>query len=454
MLLKNEGGALPLAKGEVLNLFGKGVHVFRYCAVGAGKINPRYYKSFLEAAEEEGVSVNQELVDFYACGEDVIPPMDMLKRARALSDTALMFITRPAGENRDLTSDPGAFDLSWQEENLLAELGRIFGRVIVVLNVGAPIGIRFLHRPEVSAVLYNGYGGMLAGEALLGVLMGRVNPSGRLVDTWAAEYGKIPSSMNFYDAAGGKPSFGADDGDVWIDTCYEEGLYVGYRYFESFPEAEPLRLPFGFGLSYTEFETSNVLVSFQEGVLRLEADIRNAGSRAGREVWQVYLGHPGTLQESPVKTLTQFTKTGLLQPGQQEHVQVEVPFAWMGIYDERRSAWVLEKGEYQVFAGGDARSCKLCYEFQVEKEVVMQQGKERMRPLEAVEEMTSLPGGKAWPTGEKSQVKGEGVGLSLEREENYPVPLPEIKENEELWKLVQGMDAWTKARLCICEGHG
>lgn len=181
VLLKNNG-ILPLRSGSVLNLFGKGVRRFRGSAAGAGQINPRYRVEVLDAAEPDFV-LNRELADFYRLELDLCPPEDMLQRAKALSDTAVMFIERGARENKDNNTAKGGFYLTDEEEILLATLRRTFAHLVVILNVGHPIDVRFAEKYGVDAVLYNGFGGMLAGRALVDVLCGRVSPSGKLPDT-------------------------------------------------------------------------------------------------------------------------------------------------------------------------------------------------------------------------------------------------------------------------------
>ena len=233
VLLKNEAEVLPLKKGTVLNLFGRGIHEFRIGAVGAGKINPRYSVNFVEAVREgEAYSLNEELVEFYGCDRDEIPGDEMLMRAKKLSDTAIVFLTRAAGENQDASTAKGEYYLSEAEEALIAKVTDTFAKTIVILNVGYPIDVTFAEKYAVAGLIYSGFGGMLAGPALLDILSGAVNPSGKLPDTWAKDYFDIPSSKNFYDCVD-KTRLTADE-NIYVDTCYEEDIYVGYRYFTTF----------------------------------------------------------------------------------------------------------------------------------------------------------------------------------------------------------------------------
>ena len=223
VLLKNSG-VLPLERGCVLNLFGKGIYRFRSSAAGAGQINPRYRVSLPDAVKPDFV-LNRELVDFYRCDLDLCPDQGILEQAKALSDTAVLLIERGARENMENNSAKGGYYLTDEEDALLRTLRAEFTKLIVILNVGHPIDVSFVEKYRVDALLYNGFGGMLAGQALVDVLCGRENPSGKLPDTWAKDYFDIPASRNFYDSVD-KPLL-TGDAEVYVDTVYEEGIYVG-----------------------------------------------------------------------------------------------------------------------------------------------------------------------------------------------------------------------------------
>lgn len=155
VLLKNQDGVLPLKKGETLNLFGKGVHEFRIGAVGAGKINPRYSMNFTEAVRKSGdYSLNEELVEFYRCDKDCIPPEEMMAHAGKLSDTAMIFLSRASGENQDASTAKGEYYLSDEEEEMIAKISRTFAKTVVILNVGYPIDVKFAQRYPIAGILY------------------------------------------------------------------------------------------------------------------------------------------------------------------------------------------------------------------------------------------------------------------------------------------------------------
>ena len=153
--------------------------------------------------------------------------------------------------------------------------------------------------PRPGAALYTGFGGMLGGKAIADVLCGEENPSGRLTDTWCERYENYPSAANFYDCRDGRGRFGADE-DVWLDTVYEEDIYVGYRYFETFGRNGQVAWPFGYGLSYTQFQTEAGQCAYDdESGLRVSFVIKNVGEIPGKEVVQVYLAKPEGALERP-----------------------------------------------------------------------------------------------------------------------------------------------------------
>lgn len=367
VLLKNEKNVLPLPAGTAINLFGKGVWEFRDSAVGAGKINPRYHVSLVDALRgEKDYPVNEELLDFYRCDEDRIPDRDILARAKAKSDLAIMLLTRASGENMDNASGAGEFNLTPEEDALIRTLSETFSRTIVILNVGYPINVTFAKKYHVSGLLYNGFGGMLAGRALMDVLKGAENPSGKLPDTWALDWHDIPSSQNFYDAVD-KPRLDADSTNLYVDTVYEEGIYVGYRYFTTF--GKPCAYPFGFGLSYTQFVIEPGEASFDGHKLQVRAIVRNMGARPGKEVLQIYVGKPNTLVENPEKELVFFQKTRLLKPKEEEIIEAKIPVSHLASYVPARAAYIAAEGSYRVYVGNSAEALP-CASFAIADPIV------------------------------------------------------------------------------------
>ena len=456
VLLKNNG-VLPLACGSALNLFGKGINRFRTSASGAGEINPRYRVNLLDAAEQDFV-VNRELAGFYNYELDLCPPADILERAMALSDTAVMLIERGARENRDNNTEKGCYYLTDEEDALLATLRQNFAHLVVVLNVGHPMDVSFVEKYNVDAVVYCGFGGMLAGRALADVLCGRENPSGKLPDTWAKDYFDIPSSRNFYDSVD-KPYLHGDV-DIYVDTVYEEGLYVGYRYFNSFG-VEPA-YPFGFGLSYTNFDIKTENVRF-DGQLHADITITNIGNRAGREVAQLYIRKPESLGETPERELCWFGKTDLLQPGQSQTLHAVAHPKNMTVFDTARAAFVMPAGEYLVFAGNSSLA-EQCGSFTSE-EILVKQVQHLMQPVMPVKELTKYDE-NSFPKGEHSGVKEDKAFTPKAVRRKYDAHFEAVQADRKLTfadvqadpslcnAFVSQLSVEELARLSICGSHG
>ncbi len=459
VLLKNDNELLPLMEGTTLNLFGKGVNQFRTGAVGAGKINPRYTVNLLEAVRNSSVlSINEELVKFYRCDQDAVPPETMLEEARKKSDIAFMLITRGTGENLDNSTARGEYYLSEEEENLLNTLQDIFAHVVVILNVGYPIDVRFAS--GVDAVIYSGFGGMLAGQALVDVLTGKVNPSGKLPDTWPVDYFDLPAAQNFYDSVNGK-RYDADCG-VYMDTYYEEGMYVGYRYFSSF--GKEVAYPFGFGLSYTTFDVAVGTPVF-DGSLHVSITVTNTGKRAGRQVVQIYTKKPESCGETPAKELVWFGKTKDLYPGETETLEAVVSSNYLTVYDVSKAAYVIPGGNYTVFAGTDANA-PVAGNFET-TEILVKQVSHLMLPPEPPTELTITNPKKSWPQGNRTGVKEDIHSFLPVADRNHYEPaftgeipkqkltFDDVRKNPSCAAdFVAQLDVKEMARLAVCASAG
>ena len=456
VLLKNNG-ILPLPQGSVLNLFGKGMHRFRSSAAGAGQINPRYRVDILDAAEPDFV-LNRELADFYRPELDLCPPEDMLQRAQELSDTAVMFIERGARENKDNNSSKGGYYLTDEEDALLAALRRTFAHMVVILNVGYPMDVSFVEKYDVDALVYNGFGGMLAGQALVDVLCGREAVSGKLPDTWARDYFDIPASRNFYNSVD-KPMLNGD-APVYVDTVYEEGIYVGYRYFSTFG-VKPA-YPFGFGLSYTTFDIKPGEVTF-DGKLHMQITVINTGNHPGKEVAQVYIRKPEGLGETPERELCWFGKTKLLQPGESQTLAAVVEPKNMTVFDVKRAAFVMPGGEYAVFAGNSSLATQ-CGSFTTD-EIIVKQVTNLMQPVMKITELTKYAT-NSFPKGEKSSVKQDTAFTPKGERKKYDthfaaessekkLTFADVKADPSLINaFVSQLSVEELVRLSVCGSHG
>lgn len=396
VLLKNEQKVLPLPAGAKVALFGKGCVDYVKGGGGSGDVTVAYVRSLLagmRCKEKEGkAGIYEPLAKYYEAevekqyGEGIVPgltaepeiPEELLKGAKAFTDTAIITICRFSGENWDRTVeneeqkesleerfqkgeeglltraaqlfDRGDFYLSAGERKMVEQVTANFARVIVVLNVGGIVDSEwFKENNRIQSVLMAWQGGMEGGLAAADVLCGDVTPSGKLVDTFAKKLADYPSSPNFHDSI--------------YYAEYTEDIYVGYRYFETLPNAAAkVNYPFGYGLSYTEFETEHIRAEWTEEGVEEYCVVRNIGDRPGREVVQLYVSAPQGKLGKPAKELKAYKKTRLLQPGEAQYVKLTADAAQMASYDDlgkvQKSAYVLEKGEYKLWLGGSVRDAK------------------------------------------------------------------------------------------------
>ena len=368
VLLRNEKAVLPLPEGETVALFGVSQLCYYKSGTGSGgMVNVSHVVSIREALEDEpSIRLNRSVLHLYdryvdehpfAAGEgwgkdpwsQAEMPLDRETAEQAGQDsrTAIVVIGRTAGEDRDNKAEPGSFLLTETELDMLRTVRGAFARMVVLLNTGNIIDMRFVDDIRPDAVLYVWQGGMVGGLGVVDVLTGRVSPSGHLTDTIAERIEDYPSSGNF---------------GTGVRDVYQEDIYVGYRFFETVARDRVL-YPFGYGLSYTTFRI-RARKKQSEPLARLsvdlEAEVTNTGHAAGREVVQVYAQAPQGVLGKPARVLVGFEKTRLLKPGESQTLQIQIPVRSFASFDESGktaeiSAWVLEEGRYDLYVGENVR---------------------------------------------------------------------------------------------------
>lgn len=466
VLLKNIDNVLPLKGNEVLNLFGKGIWDFRLGMVGAGSINPRYVINLIDAIEEySNFKVNKRLAEYFTTAS-VIEENDILEEAKKLSDVAVIVISRISGEFFDNRAIRGEYYLIEDEERLIKVISENFEKTIAIINTGYPIDVSWLDKYNIKAALYCSYPGMNGTVALVEILDGRVNPSGKLTDTWSKDYYDIPASKNFYQAINGLPVAGSDS-PYYIDTVYEEGIYVGYKYFETF--SKEVAYPFGHGLSYTEFEYYVKEWNVKDEKINLVVSIKNIGKMAGKEVIQIYITKPDGKIEKPKLELVSFSKTKLLAPNEEEQLFIQIPFSRLASYDEESASWLIEKGSYTLWFGNSIKSIKKVCEIMIDQDRVVKKVKNRMKPPVEIKELSKFNPETTFPTGKFSGIK-EGINEIIPkgtREQWTKVLVDEnpdirteikwsdiVKEPHLLIKFIKHLSIEELARLSVCAGHG
>lgn len=374
VLLKNEDNTLPLENKKV-NVFGAASVVSLLGGAGSGAIVTHDPVYFYEALDEAGIEYNKELQALYEknCSSNEIPKTsntilnnllqlvlaknsldemnpdkltdELMADAKAFSDTAIIVIGRTSAENSDLT--PETLRLSDKERAMVDKVATTFSEVIVLFNIGNVMEMGFIDEYEsIKAAAIMWIPGEFGMRAVGQMLKGEVNPSGRLADTVAYSVYDHPSTENF-------GSFSYDNGEHFVE--YQEGIYVGYRYFETFAK-EKVQYPFGYGLSYTTFSKELISYNTDDGRITAEIKVTNTGDRAGKDTVQLYYSAPyyGTIEKSAIN-LGAFAKTKLLAPAESETLTVEFDINSMASYDMNKAAWVLEKGDYSIILGENVR---------------------------------------------------------------------------------------------------
>ena len=445
VLLQNEHDALPY-RGKVLNLFGD-LFLFRTGAIGAGKIHPRHTMGLLEAAENEpSFTLNPELISFYRRGESSVPDAALLARARAQSDTAFFVLSRLSGENADNHSGRGEYRLTEAEEALLKALSDSFLHVIVILNVGYPVELTAFFNHHVDALLYTGFGGMLAGQAIMDVIAGRISPSGKLPFSWYKTYIDVPTANDFYDAANGRRVLSGDP--IWLNTVYREGIFVGYR-----AGIEKPVFPFGHGQSYTTFSHRIETFSFDGKTLTVSVAVTNTGSVCGKEVAALYVSKPSERLPQPPRELIAFAKTDALRPNESQTLVLTVPKARLCSFDESASAYALEVGEYRFFLGGSAKDAIPSGSMILSHEVLRAAPRRVLPNVEITKTASGILTGAAYFSAPKAG--SEAFPHETLPSSKKTLTYQDIKSDPTLLEpFIGSLDPKMLARICVCASHG
>ncbi len=390
VLLKNDNGTLPLPTDvKSVALFGCTSYNFIAGGTGSGNVNRAYTVSLLDGLKNAGYKTDDKLKADYeahiAAEEErlkpeggkfsafmpVVLPDEMtfdaarLKELAAQTDVALITIGRGSGEFLDRES--ANFYLSKENLQLVQDVCRVFHatgkKVVVVLNVGGAIETASW-KAWPDAILCAWQGGQEGGNSVVDVLSGKASPSGKLTMTFPVKFEDHASSTNFpinlksdidiVNANKGEKKHSVKDVDY---TRYEEDVFVGYRYFDSF--GKQVSYPFGYGLSYTTFEYANPSIEAGNGTYTVAVDVKNTGKMAGKEVVQLYVAAPNSVQmDKPEKELKAFAKTKTLEPGETATVTLTVNAADLASYDEASSSWVVDAGTYKFLVGASSRDIK------------------------------------------------------------------------------------------------
>lgn len=401
VLLKNEGHLLPLKKGSRIGLYGAGAIKTIKGGTGSGDVNERdcvsIYQGMLNAGYEVTSKgwldaytdlytqarldwreeVYNKMPEFnnnfflaYSTTQFQVPcgaPIDEAKAKADGADAAVFVLSRVAGENADRHDTEGDYYITAEEKALLAQVSGCYQDVILVINTGGLIDLAFTEEfSNIRAVLQFMQAGQEGGNAFADVICGDVTPSGKMTDTWALDYNDYPNASYF--------SF--KSGNVYKEE-YKEGIYVGYRYFDTFDVT--VRYSFGYGLSYTEFEIRPGKIAVhgvgtEKPSVSVGVEIKNIGDAyAGKEVVQIYVSCPQSKMAKEFRRLAGFGKTDLLQPGQSRHMEIDFALEQLASYSEEQAAWVLESGIYGIWLGNSLRDAVLVGSLMLDADAVLTQ---------------------------------------------------------------------------------
>lgn len=412
MVLLENDGTLPLSGPQKVALYGNGARATVKGGTGSGEVNSRYSVSVEQGLEEAGFTVTTKawlaeqdrviqeewnaymadihqraeamgIPDFFVLFNEHFIPKALAPFQKAEGDVAIYVLGRNSGEGSDRCAEEGDYELSQAEIDLLTQLGQNYKKVILLLNLGGVINAATLKSiPGISAMMLISQSGNMGGHIVADVLLGKSIPSGRLTDTWAANYMDYPSSATFSHNNGN-----------WNDEYYTDGIFVGYRYFDTF-NVTPV-YPFGYGLNYTSFNMETLGASANEKTVSVTVRVTNTGKFAGREVVQVYGSAPRDGLEKPMQVLCGFGKTRLLQPGESQELKVSFDLTNLESYDPAKAAYVLEAGAYVIRVGVNSRATHVAAVLQLDATVETKKVK-NICPLDEEFDEISCAGVACW----------------------------------------------------------
>lgn len=399
VLLKNNN-ALPYKLDTKISVFGRCQLDYFYVGYGSGgDVNAPYFVNVIDGIKNAGGHVNEWLLEYYKDFTKNNPaphgfwghwPMNfeepslddkMIERASEESDVALVVIGRAAGEDRENTLTKGSYYLTDEERTLLDNVCNHFSNVTVLLDCGNIIDMQWAldYEERLRGIIYACQGGMESGNAIADVLFGRVNPSGRLTDTIAVRYEDYPSAMHF--------------GNKLFNT-YVEDIFVGYRYFETFSKEKAL-FPFGYGLSYTNFDIEVLDFKADNDKIKVEVKATNIGDIAGKEVVELYASVPQGKLSKPVMSLVAFDKTINLEPKESQKITLEVPVYLLASFDDtgatgHKYSYIMEKGEYKFFIGENVRDVDEAGSFELKEDRVLEEFEAVCAPKEYMDRIVAF----------------------------------------------------------------
>lgn len=449
MVLLKSDGSFPLNAPEMIALYGSGARRTIKGGTGSGDVNVRHFVTVEEGLENAGFEItSKDWLDAYELEWQkahkaftagikariaaeglsaimlgigaVMPEPEYEIPMNGEGKTAVYVLARVSGEGSDRQSVPGDFSLTETEIRDILYLQKAYEKFLLVLNVGGVVDLSPVV-DDVQNILLLGQTGMTIGDSFADVLLGRSYPSGKLASTWAAweDYCHIGD-------------FGEAD-----DTFYKEGIYVGYRYFDSI-DRQPI-FPFGYGLSYTSFDWSVGETSLNGTEVTVTAQVKNTGSRPGKEVLQLYVSVPAGKLDQPYQMLAAFAKTGEIQPGESQTVTLTFDIRDLASFDADISSTVLEQGGYILRLGNSSRNTSPCALIRLDETAIVQK----------LSSSGGDPGFSDWkPEARKAEMPDVPV-LTLSTKEIASIALTLPQCNAKAMELVKTLTDQELAYLCV-----
>jgi len=420
VLLKNDNNSLPFGTGiKNISAFGNTSYEIITGGTGSGKVNNAYSISLIDGLQNSGYKLNEDILSLYAnylklskavrpqtrgfmamMGskqiEELSVNQDIINGMADVSDAAIITIGRNSGEGSDRVNAKGDFQLTDSEQQLIKNVSVAFKakgkKTVIILNVSGVIETASW-RDLPDAILLAWEGGQETGNSIADIISGKVNPSGKIATTFPVSYEDVPSSKTF---PGKELTSEKSDDQSPLSSfmrvrpavvTYEDGIYVGYRYYETF-KVKPA-YEFGFGLSYTNFTYSNLKLSSQKftGNITVTVDIKNSGVVAGKEVAELYLSAPSVKLDKPSLELKGFAKTKLLQPGESQTLTFIIDSRRLSSFDPASSSWIAEAGKYEVKIGASLKDIRQSSTFILAKEITVKKETVSLVPKEKIYEL-------------------------------------------------------------------
>lgn len=445
VLLKNNNNVLPLKKGTKIAIFGKAQIDYVKGGGGSGDVHCEYVRNIYEGLKLKDLEIFDSLSLYYkdyvekeykngskiGMFDEAEVPENLVLEAAKFTDTAIITINRYSKEGEDRKNDgtDTYFYLSNKEKEMVSFVEKNFKNIIVLLNTGAMTDTSwFAKNDRISSALMIWQGGMEGGLSAADVILGDVNPSGKLCDTCAKSFEDYPSSEGFHQS------------EDYVK--YTEDIFIGYRYFETIPgKKDAVVYPFGYGLSYTTFDISPCGAFESDGKIFVNVNVKNTGDLCGKEVVQLYYSAPIGKITKPHLELCGFKKTKLLSPGETQSLMLSFDIADMASYDDmgdvEKSAYVLEKGQYRFFVGNSVRSTtELSYKYELAENKITQKLTELCAPSELDERLTA---------------SGEYVKLNLKKAivKEYPCEYENVINNPQDEKEIKKLSDVAKGEISL-----